>query len=65
MKPHQIRVLEECSRLVERIHKLDDFINSEKINVVSQDESVLLVMQLQAMILYRNLLRARIGSWSK
>jgi len=60
MLSHQERVVEEKKELDDKIEKLDAFINSEKIHTVDPPEQDRLILQLDIMKMYSNILLRRI-----
>lgn len=57
----QKRLYTEDNELLEKIMKLEDFINSIRITKISKQQANLLEVQFQAMRTYHQVLRARIN----
>ncbi len=60
----QERLYREDNELFEKIMKLEDFINSKRINEISDEQANLLEVQFQAMRTYHQVLRARINNFN-
>ncbi len=57
----QNKLYDEDNELSEKIMKLEDFLNSKRIQEISKTQSNLLEVQFQAMRTYHQVLRARIN----
>nr|DAD77776.1 MAG TPA: hypothetical protein [Myoviridae sp. ctCL221] len=57
----QNKLYDEDNELFEKIMKLEDFLNSKRIQEISKTQSNLLEVQFQAMRTYHQVLRARIN----
>ena len=60
LKQIRNKLFEEDNELFEKIIKLEDFINSNRITKISREQVNLLEVQFQAMRTYHQVLRARI-----
>ena len=60
LKQIRNKLFEEDNELLEKMIKLEDFINSNKITKISREQVNLLEVQFQAMRTYHQVLRARI-----
>lgn len=60
-EPYQVRVIDECEELGEKLAKLEPFIGSEPFNALDSENQMLLQKQQIAMINYRDILRERIS----
>lgn len=58
--PFISRILEEKSALIEKINKLNDFLNSDKKNNLLKQDLILLYAQINIMFSYKNVLDARL-----
>lgn len=63
MQPYQQRVVNEKSKLDEKIKKLSEFIESNHFARVDQDEQVRMRQQLRAMQTYSDVLYDRIDAF--
>lgn len=60
LKQIRNKLFEEDNELFEKIIKLEEFINSNRITKISREQVNLLEVQFQAMRTYHQVLRARI-----
>lgn len=60
-KEVQNKLYDEDNELFEKIMKLEDFLNSKRIQEISKTQRNLLEVQFQAMRTYHQVLRARIN----
>lgn len=65
LPPHLQRVFTEHAELCIRLGKLEDFLNSEKSNVLSLDELGRMRRQATYMHLYADVLGERMAAWTK
>lgn len=65
LQPHEQRVLDEQSKLCEKIIKLADFLAKPQPPFINNDQWFLLNTQLGAMALYRDILAQRIKAFYK
>lgn len=63
MEPYQQRVIDEKSDLVEKIAKLETFVDGPQSDNVAYDERKRLAWQLAYMRLYSGVLEARIAAF--
>lgn len=65
MQPHQQRVVDELTELQGKIVKLDDFISSDKFDVIvtDKDERHRLIAQFGYMRSYASVLKERIDNF--
>ncbi len=62
MNPWQERLIQEKVDLIEKILKLEDFLDSERVPSVATNQRDLLEQQLNVMQKYRDILELRIGT---
>ena len=63
LQPYQMRVVRENMDLMDKIEKLESFINSTMFSTLSDEERVLLRMQHGYMSLYAGILQKRINNF--
>ena len=63
MEEYQNRVVEEQSELLQKIYKLDNFINNDNFRYLDKDDRDLLSIQRDVMVVYANILQRRINNW--
>lgn len=59
MKPHEQRVIDENTALVEKIVKLRAFTQTATYEALDKEDQTLLRLQLSAMLMYSDILCAR------
>lgn len=63
LEPHEVRVVQERTELVEKITKLHQFMSSDSYSTLKELDKINLVRQEQAMITYSEVLLERINSF--
>ena len=63
LQPHQQRVVAEADELDDKLTKLNAFLNSNRVSVVSREELERMQRQSNAMTHYSDVLRERIAAF--
>jgi len=64
IEPHQVRVMEERNHLMDKLQRLNSFVDSSTFHCLPFNEKDVLQRQRVAMAQYLSLLNERIGSWT-
>lgn len=64
MKPHELRVIQECASLSENTSKLRTFLEQDKPAFVTELQWDLMVQQYGLMVAYCNVLQQRIETFN-
>lgn len=62
-KPHEMRVIQECQELGEKLFALQEFLSTATYRTLPAPEQGRLAMQCSAMHIYWSVLRDRIGNF--